>query len=74
LRAGYKVVRAPLYWTEGFDALATKKNLMQHSMVDWCVAVIIDNDISETAKLLFGQTKTNYLSLANDAKTQWSHR
>jgi len=54
--------------------LLPNKNLMQHSMVDWCAEVIIDNYISETAKLLLGQAKTDYLSLAYDAKTQWSHR
>jgi hypothetical protein len=55
-------------FNEGFDVLATEHFPTQHSVVDWCVGVTINNYISETANLMLGQLKIKYWCSANDAK------
>jgi len=59
----------------GFDALATNQFLTHCSVVDWCVNIIIDNYVAETAKLMSRHCpKATYLSWCNDAKACWSQK
>jgi predicted metal-dependent peptidase len=57
---------------DGFDALVTKQFPMQRSVVDWCIDVIINTYITETANIMSGRLKIRYLCSANDAKQCWT--
>jgi hypothetical protein len=61
-------------FNEGFDALCTEHFPTQHPVVDWCINVIINNNIPETANLMLRWLKIKYLCSANDAKKHWSIR
>ena len=62
-------------YAAGFDELSTKEFPLEHSAVDWCVNVVIDNYINESTKIILRrQTKAFYMSSANDAKAQWSQK
>jgi hypothetical protein len=54
--------------------LVTKHFQTQCSVDDWCVDVIINNYISETANLMLGRMNIKYLCSANDAKGHWTLR
>ncbi len=40
-------------------------------MVDWCINVVVNNYISETAAQMSGRLKFKYLLAAEEAKEDW---
>ncbi len=43
-------------------------------MGDWCVNIIVDENVSVTARILSPQQWKKYLTLTDMAKTRWSLR
>jgi len=63
-----------MLWLNSFDVLTTKPCPMQHSMVDWCVDVIIKNYLKQKNWCLGSWRSNTYVCAANDAKRHWSLR
>ncbi len=65
------LIKISTNFSEGFDALCSKHFPTQCSVVDWCINVVVNNYISETAAEMSGRLKFKYLLAAEEAKGDW---
>jgi hypothetical protein len=65
------LIKISTNFSEGFDALCSKHFPTQCSVVDWCINVVVNNYISETAAQMSGRLKFKYLLAAEEAKGDW---
>ena len=65
------LIKMSTNFSAGFDALCSNHFPMQCSVVDWCINLVINNYISETAAEMSGRLKFKNLLAAKEAKREW---